>query len=162
MLGDIQRRRENLGARVAAKDMENCLEDTVSIFEAVLRALMRRYKRKGGESEEEIDEHFRKIGNAFQNVSRSIDIFDKNVGLPLFDGQPEQNIARLSQIFEKRHPITHNLGVVDKKYLEKVRTAEEEGKVVLVSVDEIQYAIDALLSVFKSLYARMFFSGSME
>jgi len=43
MLADIPRRRENLGRRIAAKDRKNCLEDTVSIFEAVLRALVRRY-----------------------------------------------------------------------------------------------------------------------
>jgi hypothetical protein len=42
MLADIPRRRENLGRRIAAKDRENYLEDTVSIFEAVLRALVRR------------------------------------------------------------------------------------------------------------------------
>ncbi len=65
MLGDVDRRREQLGTRVAAKDLENCLEDTVSIFEAVLRVLVRRYKYQNGTLAEEVDKFFNVIGNTF-------------------------------------------------------------------------------------------------
>lgn len=162
MLGDIERRRENLGARVAAKDIENCLEDTVSIFEAVLRVLVKRFKGESGEAQESIERFFKKNGNAFQNVNRSIAVFDNDVGLSLFYGVPQNDIDRLADIFEKRHPITHNLGVVDKKYIEKARSAEEEGKEVLVSVNEIRKAIDMSLLIFKSLHQRMFLAGNGE
>ena len=36
ILGDVPRREEDLGVRVAASDIENALEDLVSIFEATL------------------------------------------------------------------------------------------------------------------------------
>lgn len=159
MLADIKRRREKLGVRVAAKDIENCLEDTVSIFEAVLRALVKRYKRQGGVPETDIDRFFKKIGNAFQNISRSMGVFENDVGIPLFDGLSEEEVDNFARIFEKRHLITHNLGVVDKKYLEKVRSVEGEGKEVLVSVREIHYAIDMSLKTFSSLHKRMFSTG---
>ncbi len=113
MLGDMERRRAQLGARVAAKDLENCLEDTVSIFEAVLRVLVKRYLRDTGLSEDKLDNFFKKLRNGFQNVHRSIDIFSKEIGIPLFIESSADEIDELSYIFEKRHPITHNLGVVD-------------------------------------------------
>jgi hypothetical protein len=43
----------------------------------------------------------------------------------------------LVHTFEKRHPITHNLGVIDRKYLERMRSAEHEGREVMVTPDEI-------------------------
>ena len=39
--------------------------------------------------------------------------------------------------FEKRHPVTHNLGVVDKKYLERTQQNEREGREVHISADEV-------------------------
>ena len=42
MLSDVERRRISFGARVAAHDIENAFEDTVSVFEASIRAIIRR------------------------------------------------------------------------------------------------------------------------
>lgn len=55
ILADVENRRERLGARVAARDVENALEDVVSIFEAVLRTITRRYLRNEY-SEEQVEE----------------------------------------------------------------------------------------------------------
>jgi hypothetical protein len=156
MLGDVERRRELLGIRVAAKDLENCLEDTVSIFEAVLRVLVKRYQRQVGISDEEIDAFFKKIGNAFQSVERAQDVFSSKIGMPLFVESSTSEVEKLAHIFEKRHTITHNLGVVDKKYIEKARTAEEEGKEVLVTTTDIEYALALSTKTFGWVHKRMF------
>lgn len=60
----------------------------------------------------------------------------------------EDESVQLSSAFNKRHPITHNLGVIDRKYLERARSAEDEGKEVLVSVEEVETAIAASVKVF--------------
>lgn len=156
MVGDIDGRRERLGARVAAKDLENCIEDTVSIFEAVLRALVRRYKVNKGATTEEADKFIISIGNTFQNIGRSGEVFPSKVGLPLFSEMTVREIDTLAHLFEKRHPITHNLGVVDKKYIQKARSAEEAGKEVLISESEISLAIDLSMKTYTSLHTRMF------
>jgi len=156
MLGDVERRRELLGIRVAAKDLENCLEDTVSIFEAVLRVLVKRYQRQVGMSDEEIDAFFKKIGNVFQSVERAQDVFSSKIGMQLFVESSTSEVEKLARIFEKRHPITHNLGVVDKKYIEKARTAEEEGKEVFVTTTDIEYALALSLKTFGSVHKQMF------
>lgn len=63
---------------------------------------------------------------------------------------------RLSSAFDKRRPITHNLGIIDRKYLERVRSAEDEGKEVLVSVDEVEAAIAVSLKVFGWVHSTLF------
>lgn len=160
MLGDIDRRRGSFGARVAAKDLENCLEDMVSIFEAVLKALAGRFLRQSGKPENEVEVFFRKIGNSFQSIERSGNVLQTELGLQLSEDETKKEVEELSQIFEKRHAITHNLGVVDKKYLEKVRTEEKEGREVLVSMQEISRAIELSSKIFHSLHSRMFAATS--
>jgi len=153
MLSDIGRRRLSLGNRVGAKDLENCLEDTVSIFEAVLRQEARRLMQLQGADIEEIENSIRKAGNAFQSISRSTIIFDKELGVKLLNSLSEAESISLENTFEKRHPITHNLGIVDKKYIDRARAAEKEGRDVLVTPEEIEAAIVLSMKVFRSVHA---------
>jgi hypothetical protein len=135
MVNDVPRRQESLGRRVAAKDLENCLEDAVSIFEASTKAIVRRVLIEQGETQDQLDAHFRKIANSFQNIHRTrtqlADIFG-------FDLGSDTKWDRISSSFEKRHPVTHNLGVIDRKYLEKAQEAEREGREVRITASEVQ------------------------
>src|SRR3990172_126881 len=118
MLEDVSRRQEILGLRVAAKDIENCLEDTVSIFEAVLKVLLIRHYANKGLSEDEINEILKKkVGNTFQSIARTDSFFQTELGFKVFDALNEETLKFLETTFEMRHPITHNLGMVDRKYL---------------------------------------------
>ena len=155
ILADVPRRQASLGRRTAAKDVENCLEDTVSIFEAVLRAMVRRLQDEAGMPKEDVEQQNKKIGNGFQNARRAADLFSTVLAVPLYVGVSESDIDFLARVFEKRHPITHNLGVVDRKYLDKVQTAEREGREVWVSAREIEQALDLSLTVFRSLHDRL-------
>lgn len=156
MLTDVARRRESLGTRVAAKDIENGLEDAVSIFEAVLRAEARRYLSARGTATEDIDRFFKKVGNAFQSVRRAEETFAEEFELPLLSALSEDEIDALVGTFEKRHPITHNLGIVDKKYIERARAAEQEGREIYVNADEVESAIDLSMKIFNAVHAHMF------
>ena len=154
MPNDVPRRRSVLGRRIAAKDFENCLEDAVSIFEAVLKAILRRYLLASSNSEDESQREVKKVGAAFQNVRRAEGVILNIIGVPLFYRSSSDEVGFLAQVFEKRHPIMHNLGVVDRKYIEKARTAEKEGKEVLVSEQEIRRALDVSMHVFRALHCR--------
>ena len=157
MLSDVERRRQGLGTRVAARDIENCLEDAVSTYEAVLKALFVRALRERGVEEEEI--HLlltKRVRNAFQNVDHSRELIEAELGLALFDDAPADAPQLLETAFEKRHPITHNLGVVDRKYLQSALSAEREGREIRVTCDEVQKALDISLGVLTSLHGRLF------
>ena len=154
MIADIPRRTEVLGKRVAAKDLENCLEDAVSVFEASIKILVRRALAVRGASMEEIDGKLKRAGNAFQSVPRTKEQLRVLLGVALPDAA---EWALLAHAFEKRHPVAHNLGVIDRKYLERVQAAEREGREVRLAPDEVsnvliavQAAIAAVDSALKS------------
>ena len=157
MLGHVETRREELGPRVAARDVENALEDVVSVFEAVLKQVTRRHLREQGRAPEDVEEVFRKkVRNTYQSVSRGAVLFEELVGFPLFDGVDARVVEQLEATFEKRHPITHNLGVLDRKYLDKARSGELEGREVRVTAREIEEAVDLVSRVVVAAYERAF------
>jgi len=82
MLAVVEKRHLELGARVAARDIENALEDTASIFEAVLKIITRRHLAKQGIKQEEIaDVLEKKIRNKYQNIKHRQDTFNEIVAL---------------------------------------------------------------------------------
>lgn len=157
MLDDVNRRRKQFGARVAARDLENCLEDTVSIFEATLKAFVRRRLRSLGESDETIEEVLQKrVRNSFQNIECAQGVAREYLGVELFEALSENEVCALKVAFEKRHPITHNLGIIDRKYIERAMQAEQEGRDILVTADEINDAVAFCQKVLKGTHLRIF------
>lgn len=149
MLSDVGRREQDLGKRVAAKDLENCLEDAVSIFEASVKAIVRRALIERGNDFSTVDIKMKKIGNSFQSTKRS-----KEQLLTLFDYSPTKADLweRLNGCFEKRHPVTHNLGVVDRKYLERAQQAEREGREVRISEKEVAVLLEDIYSAISDIH----------
>jgi len=155
ILGDVPRREQAFGARIAASDIENALEDLVSIFEATLKIEIRRHNRNAGESEEDLEKRMKKIGSRLQSVRNAIDILPNNCGIG-FDHVDSTVLENLDRLFQKRHPITHNLGVVDRKYLERMRSREEEGKDVQVTVQQISDATEIVFDLLEGFHLRLF------
>lgn len=149
MLKDVDRREQDLGKRVAARDLENCLEDAVSIFEASVKALVRRALIERGDDPSTVDTKMNKIGNSFQNTERT-----KEQLFKLLDCSPIQSDLweRLDGCFEKRHPVTHNLGVVDKKYLERAQQAEREGREVRISKKDVAVFLEDIYSAISDIH----------
>jgi hypothetical protein len=108
----------------------------VSIFEASMRIIMRRAWART-RSPEEADETLKRLGNALQNLDRASTIVKDALGIELLDGVSTQFVDAAKMGFEKRHPITHNLGVVDRKFLNRVRSGESLGRELRVLPDEV-------------------------
>jgi hypothetical protein len=156
MLAATENRRAELGARVAARDIENALEDTVSIFEAVMKIVARRLAAKQGMKADGIEALMKEIGNAFQNLDRSVKEFQKHFQIQPFAGIEAGEILEARAVLEKRHPITHNLGIIDRKYLERVRSGELEGREVRITPREVEQAIEFCRKVLWRLYSEVF------
>lgn len=152
VLDDVDRRRKELGERIAAKDIENCLEDVVSTFEAVMKIVVRRSLEKAVMPPEEINKALKKVGNAFQNHSRAEATAKEHLHVALWSCLSKQESDFLRAIFEKRHPITHNLGVVDKKYIERAMPLEQEGREVRVYEQELLDLIEICQKVIDTTY----------
>jgi predicted nucleic acid-binding Zn-ribbon protein len=135
-------REQALGQRVAARDLENALEDVVSIFEAVMKFITRRSLRARGKSDDEIAEIFRtQVRNDYQNIAKGRRCYQALLDEDLFACLESHELQELTAIFEKRHPITHNLGVVDRQYLRRVARGELEGREIRVTPGEVREAI---------------------
>ncbi len=157
VLAAVEERRLSLGPRVAARDIENALEDTVSVFEAVLKLIARRHLVAAGRVSDEVDKLLDKnVRSQFQNPDVASRLCLELLGVPLFEDVPPNVVVTISRAFAKRHPITHNLGIVDRKYLERVESGELHGREVRVSVAEVEAAIDATSTVLINLYRRLF------
>ncbi|WP_319405704.1 hypothetical protein [uncultured Desulfosarcina sp.] len=91
----------------------------------------------------------KKIGNSFQNTERT-----KKHLLRLFGYTPSQLDlwTHFGRCFEKRHPITHNLGVVDKKYLERAQQFEREGREVRISKIEVAVLLEDIYSAISDIH----------
>lgn len=153
ILAEVPARLERLGPRVAGKDTENALEDLVSIFEAVLKTITRRHLLDAGRSAAEVDNIFRKkVKNTYQNIVSADATFLALTGRQLFSRVDEADKAALASVFEKRHPITHNLGVVDRKYLQAARSDGLEGREVRISPEEVEDVATKALAVLRDVY----------
>jgi hypothetical protein len=153
MVGDVDRRRDTLGRRVAAKDLENCLEDAVSIFEAAMKASVRRHLLASGLTPDDVHVRLKKAGTAFQNIPRTRETLFELVGI---SSTPEVPWDELHAPFEKRHPITHNLGIVDRKYLERAQSAEREGGEVRITSVDVCSALDSVFAAVSAIHVRLF------
>ena len=155
VLRSVPQRQESLGAAVAGRDVENALEDTVSIFEAVLKVLARWALEAAGRSAAEASKVVDAFGNALQNVERGRELYRQHFGFDFCDGLEADTVQRAERIFAKRHVITHNLGMIDRRYLGRVGSGEIEGREIRVGVEEVEEAIDFARFVIGAVHQRL-------
>lgn len=157
MLNDVDRRNNELGPRVAARDIENGLEDVVSILEAALKAMMRRRLLAEEKPVHEVDEIMgKKVRNRFQSYDGTLDILERFFDLGLSTALDPDLVDRFRGTLQKRHAITHNLGIVDRKYLQRVRTGEAEGRDVSLDEREVIAALETALAFIRHVHAGLF------
>lgn len=153
-LGDVDRRRETLGPRVAARDVENALEDVVSIFEGVMKFILRARLQAQAIDDAAIEKTMSGVKNAFQNLKRGDTLLQATTGLGLLDALQSDERKEMSDIFEKRHPIAHNLGVADLQYLKKTQDGVLQGRELRVIAQEVERAIALSGRVLEDVYSR--------
>ena len=155
ILDAVEARCEALGARVAARDVENAIEDAVSLFETVLKLITRRVLSSRDMATPDIDEVFRRqIRNTYQSIDSAAATFRAQVGEDLLADLSDEQREQLESVFEKRHPITHNLGIVDRGYLRRARSGELEGREIRVTAIEVREAVDLAERVLQGAYRR--------
>ena len=110
-----------------------------------------------GTDQASIDEAMSKtVGNRYQSIALAGTVYTELTGHDLFASLDPAQRAELSGTFEKRHPITHNLGVVDRKYLIRAKSGELEGRDVRLEVSDVETAAEVVLAVVRSSHALLF------
>ena len=66
-----------------------------------------------------------------------------------------QTSEKLKSAFEKRHPITHNLGVIDRKYMEHAKEISREGREVRLTNNEISEILNDVYNAISLTYQKL-------
>jgi rubredoxin len=115
----------------------NCLEDCVSLFEGFLKVIYSQ-ALQASLTPEQRQKRLRGLGNAFQNPTRAENIIKSDLGWSLFEGIEDPDRAFLELQFAKRNVITHNLSLVDERFLKQVSTWQSTGQDVEITPEEIE------------------------
>jgi hypothetical protein len=131
------------GHQVRDKMYGNAYEDVVSLFEGLLKVLYRYAVRKQF-PEADAGKMFAKVKANFQRLSGAEVFFSRDLGIALLGSFSPKERTTLETVFAKRHVLTHNLGFVDEKYRDQVRTWKRPGAEVPLERREV---LDALTLV---------------
>lgn len=86
--------------------------------------------------------------NAFQRLDQGSQLWKEAIGKEYINWITSEEFSRLQVLYQRRHLLSHNEGIVDEKYLEKSRdTKYVVGQRIIVSATDI----DDLLSILEKL-----------
>ena len=122
-----------------------------------MKSMPARRLRMDGKTENEVAEILRRtVKNTYQNVKSAQSTAQALLGIDLFSGMDPQQVTSLGETFQKRHPITHNLGIIDRTYLRRIQSGELEGREIRIEASEVLGTIDLSLVTLRSVYCRLF------
>jgi hypothetical protein len=154
LVDESERIGKEKGQEVGQQMVGNALEDVVGLFEAFLKHVYQ-YEVKRKFSKEEADAKIKKIGTTLQRLEGAETLFSKDLGFELFAECDEQDKSFLQDQFLKRHVLTHNLGLIDKKYIEKAQAYEKQGAELEIKPDHVSKALDIAVGIVTSVIKRL-------
>ena len=128
--------KEKAGEEAVYNLWGNCLEDIASLFEGFLKVTYSRDITSRYALAEAQD----KIGalkGSFQRLSEASRIFGRDLNTSIFSSIAKDEVDFLDVLFNKRHVITHNLGLVDEKFQSKINQWQRRGEELEISRDDI-------------------------
>lgn len=90
--------------------------------------------------------------NAFQRLKHGSELWESAIGEGYSDWLSSQELSALNVLFQKRHLLSHNEGMVDESYIKKSGdTTYKSGQRIVVSTGDIDFFVECLEKVTRSL-----------
>jgi rRNA maturation endonuclease Nob1 len=103
---------------------ETCITDGVAAFQKYCEGLYKTYDNPPF--------------NAFQRLNQGSELWEKQINKGYDTWLSDNDLKNLNILYQKRHLLSHNEGIVDKRYIEKSRdTFYKEGQRIVVSDKDI-------------------------
>jgi hypothetical protein len=132
-------------AEVAGRLVENALEDCVSVFDGFGLESCRVYPDRSGNSDKAERISFQNLEGAKQNISGLFN-YDLAAGVT---GEEWLTAVRG---FQKRHLLSHKMGVVDDDYIRKSGDKQSViGRKVVVGADEVREIVGIISKLARSI-----------
>ena len=131
---------------VAQRIIGNALEDVIGIFEGFLKNIYI-YGIYRNLSKEEADKKAERIKVTFQRLDGAQKLFFSDLHYDVFSIIPEEERQFLEEQFLKRHVLTHNLGLVDEKYLEKANHYLRQGTELEILPNDVSHALKIVATI---------------
>lgn len=125
-------------AEVAERLVENALEDCVSAFDGFGREVCRVHAKQSTDPAKVEKVSFQNLDGARQHLT---ELF----GLDLAAGLTDEEWKAALRGFQKRHLLSHKMGVVDEEYIRKSGDTEAVvGRKVSIGADKVQQLIQVI------------------
>jgi len=146
LLEEHERINQERGQEVGHQMVGNALEDVVGLFEAFLKHIYQ-YEIKRRFPREEAETKIMKIRVNFQRLEGAEALFSEDLGFALYAECDQEDRIFLQEQFLKRHILTHNLGLVDKKYIEKAQAYEKQGAELDIKPIDVLRALEIVVGI---------------
>ncbi len=103
---------DNLMKDLSSKLIEDACENVVTAFETFFKEVYIHSKNKAADPKMILHR------NTFQSLDKTKDMFTSQFNLNIFKNLSRDEIDELYLLFNKRHVLTHNLGIIDQKFLD--------------------------------------------
>jgi hypothetical protein len=134
------------GREAQRRHLADRLRDTVTLFESFMFLAYAQALLSAVPSDQRAH-RLDNLGPAFQNVSRAERIFHNELNWELFGETPETDRRHLEVQIAKRHPLTHRLGMVDRRFLNQVPSEQRVGEEVAIDAAEIRRLLEIVQAV---------------
>ncbi len=146
LITEAERIGKEHGPKVETAMLGNALEDVVGLFEGFLKYGYRYAARKrhtSGDAERLV----KKIKTNFQRLSGAEEFFRRDFSIECFHAISSKDREALEQAFAKRHVLTHNLGLVDRKYRDTAARWDRISAELTIDSNEVLGALELVNKV---------------
>jgi sarcosine oxidase delta subunit len=130
------------------KTAADAVKETVTLFEVFARD---QFSSRVPNHEDIVKQHGRGV---FQRLDDADALFGQHCGTTLSTRVPADVWSRLQTVFQQRHVLVHQQGIVDAQYVQRVPHAGQQvGQRLVLGREDAEQALDALEAVVRALAA---------
>lgn len=134
---------------IAVRVIENALEDAISSFDGFGRELMTAFASKAVDPEKN-----RAI--SFQNICSAREKVKEQLSVDFAEALEESSWKEMVRSFQKRHLISHKMGVVDQDYIKRSGDSGAViGRKIQLGEDEIRDIVASLKIIGRTLFEHL-------
>jgi hypothetical protein len=130
--------------------IENALEDVVSLWEGYLKAIYR-YSIRQRFTPQQVEQLERTINTTFQRIDGAVERYQRDLNIDLLAPLEPDQVDFLREQFQRRHILTHNLGLADERFQSRSIQNIRVGQEISVDAQDTLHSLHTVMQVLRAL-----------